>query len=91
MKYRVFKFHDAISVTDGYVTFKVDQEVMDAVVIRLQDVFAPPALDSYANSIAIALELIASDGEQWKSLRAIADYFSEQASISWDTNRKIPD
>jgi hypothetical protein len=70
-------------------------EVEDAVVIRRQDVFAPPALDAYANAINVALELPSERSiagiEQAKKLRDIADYFHEQAKLSWDTHRKVPD
>ena len=62
----------------------------DAVVIRRQDVFAPPALDAYANSIRVALALAPQNGVT-AQLAKIADYFHEQAVISWDANRKLPD
>lgn len=69
--------------------------VEDAVVIRCQDVFAPPALDAYANAISVALELDAActtePNPRATQLRAIADYFHEQAVLSWDTDRKLPD
>lgn len=66
----------------------------DAVVIRRQDVFAPPALDAYANAITVALELTVhgvSNSERARRLKDIADYFHEQAKLAWTTNRKIPD
>lgn len=67
----------------------------DAVVIRLQDVFAPPALDAYANSITVAIEMMQglddADPIKVKRLREIASYFHEQARISWETERKVPD
>lgn len=76
-------------------------EVDDAVVIRRQDAFAPPALDGYANSITVAIEAIrnANDGEDIteeaaatiRRLTGISDYFHSQARLSWDTNRKLPD
>lgn len=62
--------------------------VPDAVVIRRQDVFAPPALDAYANSISIALEISEAPNTH---LQVIADYFHEQACEAWQTDRKIPD
>jgi hypothetical protein len=81
----------------------VPDALEDAVVIRRQDVFAPPALDAYANAIVTvieALKAIAVDGEdatleeandQVRRLQAIADYFHTQALMSWDTERKVPD
>jgi hypothetical protein len=69
-------------------------EVEDAVVIRRQDVFAPPALDAYANAITVALELIVegvSSSDRAKRLRHIADYFHQQAELAWNTERKVPD
>lgn len=71
----------------------VSGEVPDAVVIRRQDVFAPPALDSYANSITVAMQLVPETGEPGikERLSAIADYFHDQAEQSWHTDRKLPD
>ena len=67
--------------------------LQDAVVIRRQDVFAPPALDAYANSIAVALTLDpeAPSTDWGQRLRAISDYFHEQAALAWQQHRKIPD
>jgi hypothetical protein len=68
----------------------LEREVEDGVVIRLQDAFAPPALDAYANSIVCATELMGESPERDR-LREISDYFSEQAALSWATKRKLPD
>lgn len=70
-----------------------ETSIDDAVVIRRKDVFAPPALDAYANSIMIALSLDPeSTHSDWgQDLQEIADYFHQQAALSWVTNRKIPD
>lgn len=76
--------------------------IEDAVVIRRQDVFAPPALDAYSSAIQTAIELMAavlpmdSDAtealaDQVKELRGIADYFHSQAQEAWLSSRKIPD
>lgn len=65
-------------------------ELPDAVVIRQQDVFSPPALDAYANSIEVALSLAKPD-EITARLRAIADYFHQKASEAWHMHRKLPD
>jgi hypothetical protein len=68
----------------------------DAVVIRRQDVFAPPALDAYANAINAGVEVASRCGadlstSRVEDLQRIAEYFHEQAAMAWDTNRKIPD
>jgi hypothetical protein len=68
--------------------------VPDAVVIRRQDVFAPPALDAYANAIATAVEVMkVSMGfeDQAALLMGVADYFSDQAAKAWQERRKLPD
>jgi hypothetical protein len=62
----------------------------DAVVIRRQDIFAPPALDAYSNSILVSLAMM-GPGETKERLKDIASYFHEQAVLSWDTDRKVPD
>lgn len=64
--------------------------ISDAVVIRRQDIFAPPVLDAYASSILIALQL-QEDPSKYAGLRAIADYFHQQATLAWNTQRKVPD
>jgi hypothetical protein len=95
---------------DKYIVFKREQwerfwfratpedimptELEDAVVIRRQDAFAPPALEAYANAITITLQLHRDDtvtGPHVKRLQEIADYFHSQAAAAWDTHRKIPD
>lgn len=94
-------------MSDKYVVFKredweesgvsrmnaLPQPIEDAVVIRRQDVFAPPALDAYANSISVALALLPEEVELdgKTDLQEIADYFADQAAQSWQTDRKIPD
>lgn len=76
---------------DKYVVFKMDGTLVeDAVVIRRQDLFAPPALDSYANSISIAAMML-EPGEQRLKMQDVADYFHAQAVASWETERKLPD
>ena len=69
----------------------VDYEAHDSVVIRLQDVFAPPALDAYANSITVALQFIDPSTVEAKHLQSVADYFHEAARQSWEIDRKVPD
>jgi len=73
--------------------------VDDAVVIRRQDVFSPPAFDAYANSIMVTIEALNARGITHEGnnpsmvdrLGSIADYFHAQADMAWDTDRKIPD
>jgi hypothetical protein len=74
-----------------YIQAKAEAtEIEDAVVIRRQDAFAPPALDAYANGIRLATSLAPQNGLT-KELNAKADYFHEQAVLSWDAVRKLPD
>lgn len=69
--------------------------IRDGVVIRRQDVFAPPALDAYANAILTALQLdsmsTTEPNPRATQLGEIADYFHEQAELAWHTDRKLPD
>jgi hypothetical protein len=74
--------------------------VPDAVVIRLQDIFAGPALHAYASSISTVMEIAqASDTpvsvfrpEQWERLNQIRDYFFQQALEADDIRtKKVPD
>lgn len=94
-------------MNDKYIVFKREDwedavragelpEVEDAVVIRRQDIFAPPALDCYANSIQTAIEMLQATAMSGNvdgiaELRDIADYFAEQAAKSWSEQRKLPD
>lgn len=89
-KYVVFKRDDVIKVTDGYVTFSTEAELPDAVVIRRQDLFAAPALDTYASMIAMVAGNV-SDPEVGKELLAIADYFEDQAQLAAAEGYKLPD
>lgn len=96
-----------------YMTFKRDElekwmannpspglpsPVPDAVVIRRQDAFAPPALDAYANAIMCVIEVLSPMSAEDEALydklgdlQDISDYFHAQASVSWDAERKLPD
>jgi hypothetical protein len=89
-KYYVFKRSDNIAITDGYVTFATDAELPDGVVIRRQDLFAAPALDTYASMIAMVAHNV-SDPELGKELLAIADYFADQARLAHEEGKKLPD
>lgn len=87
---------------DKYVVFKRDQfdagvsaPLDDAVVIRLQDVFASAALYTYANTIAVALSVLRTtdgvDRDLLSSLQSTADYFAECAEDAGDYAGKLPD
>lgn len=68
------------------------EPIEDAVVIRLQDVFAAPALWTYAHCIALAGSLLkAGDDPHGDGLLKIADYFSEMATLAAESKSKIPD
>lgn len=110
-KYIVFKrddydelIGDADEKEDGHVVSALIDQLdrvwlRDAVVIRRQDLFAAPALDTYANSITIAIDVLTKcqpggedDTDVVKRLQEVADYFHEQAQKSWETQgRKLPD
>ena len=91
-------------MAEKYLVYKNDggapgEQVDDAVVIRRQDVFAPPALDAYANAIQTTLEALRAGDVAGEvtvpaicaRLQGIADYFSDQAAKSWTEQRKLPD
>jgi hypothetical protein len=71
--------------------------VPDAVVIRLQDIFAGPALHAYSSSISTAIEIMDLD-RTWSRpgmksrLEEIRDYFFQQALEADDIRtKKVPD
>lgn len=85
-----------------YIVFKRDEfmaqgtaaEIEDAVVIRRQDMFAPPALDCYANAIQTCIEVLTNGSAptgRTLQLQGIADYFHDQAAKAWTEQRKLPD
>lgn len=87
---------------DKYIVFKKSEwerekyctPVEDAVVIRRQDAFAPPALDAYANAIQCVIEVLCNGMKpsgKTEQLQGIADYFHDQAAKSWSEQRKLPD
>lgn len=82
-------------MTEKYIVTKLDgTPVDDAVVIRRQDMFAPPALDCYANAIQTCVEVLCNGGPpsgKTMQLQQIADYFHDQAAKSWTEQRKLPD
>lgn len=65
-------------------------EVRDAVVIRRQDLFASPALATYAACIAITAACTDNDITK-KSLTDVADYFQRQAELAAAEGYKLPD
>lgn len=76
----------------------LEHEVDDAVVIRRQDMFAGPALHTYAASIDVAVKIASAQrvddlrvARQIGDLRRIADYFHQQATLCDDTAGKLPD
>lgn len=88
-KYIVFKRVDNTGGINIY-----GEPLEDAVVIRKQDVFAPPALDAYANSIMVVIEALKVTGSEpglVPRLQKIADYFRAQAEDAYDMQRKLPD
>lgn len=84
-KYIVFKREDFENTSEVLLA-----EIEDAVVIRLQDIFAAPALYTYYNSIQVAMTLLPPN--ERAALLPIADYFHEMATMADKTDhRKIPD
>lgn len=107
-KYVVFKRHDwddmkARMATPGGnlilphpLRVLMDKAVTDGSVIRRQDMFSPPALDAYANSIMVAVTAMMVDPGGYNTalverLTKVADYFHRQAIAAWETERKLPD
>lgn len=91
----------ARSVLNGLAEKVLD----DAVVIRLQDQFAPPALDAYANSMLTVVEQlrliiptlpVGPERDRLESISKSLDdtshYFHEKAAEAWSRDdRKLPD
>lgn len=99
VKYIVFKrdefnkWWQQIVATDEDYKVTWPSPVTDAVVIRKQDVFAPPALDAYANSIAVVIQLLnqmEEHADTVAALSSVADYFHSAAAESWQMSRKTP-
>jgi len=90
-KYIVFKRADFERYVSGEpAPSYVPHELRDAVVIRRQDLFAAPALATYASCIAIA-RMTASDELVRKSLLDVGDYFERQAQLAAAEGFKLPD
>lgn len=64
----------------------------DAVVIRRQDLFASPALATYANCIALSARLNSINGDERmsKRLMRVSDYFESQAQLAAEEGFKYP-
>lgn len=95
-KYIVFKrkeFEALIrDVTPGPHSARavLEESLADATVIRGQDLFAAPALDSYANSISLAAMFMPL-GDERNYLMSVADYFHRRADESRGIAFKTPD
>jgi len=72
------------------LTEALELRLEDAVVIRRQDLFAAPALATYASMIGMVAQNI-SNPTVSKELLSIADYFDHQAGIAADEGYKLPD
>jgi hypothetical protein len=75
-----------------------DNTIGDAVVIRLQDIFAGPGLHGYAAAIQTAIDIARSlPGDaahlaQWEGLEELRDFFHEQAILAdQHPRKKLPD
>lgn len=96
-KYVVFKRSDWENRSRASLSMLPQQIVKDAVVIRRQDLAAPPILDAYANFYLSLRELLQESpitDEVATHLAAcdrLATYFHDQATAAWETNRKWPD
>jgi hypothetical protein len=89
-KYATFKMEHALSITDGYITFRTSDVLPDAVVIRRQDKFASPCLATYAAMIGL-VAMNHTDAKVRADLLDISDYFERQAALAADEGYKLPD
>ena len=88
-KYITFPRDRMILVTEGFGTFRLDDEVEDAVVIRRQDTFASPCLFAYSAMISIVAKNH-PDPAVGKELQIIADYFHDQGVLAGEEGYKLP-
>lgn len=88
-KYVTFPRDRVILVTDGFMSFRVDDEILDAVVIRRQDTFASPCLLAYASMISIVAKNHPVP-EVARELQIIADYFHAQGVLAGEEGYKLP-
>lgn len=103
-KYIVFKRDEFNKRVQQGLTPLDANVVLDAVVIRRQDMAAPPLLDAYSNfylAVKDILVTLSENGqeslfnqsqlnERIRKCDELAQYFHEQATASWDTHRKFP-
>ena len=69
-----------------------DLAIADAVVIRRQDLFASPALATYAATIGmVSVALKQSGARHTEDLLKVADYFQRQSELAADEGWKYPD
>lgn len=107
-KYVVFKTKDVTwrgNGDDEFASITRRQAVDDAEVIRRQDAFARPALETYANSVGTVAQemMIAVAGkpdtdpdikelrQKAHQLQDIADHFAEAAELAAHGIAKLPD
>jgi hypothetical protein len=64
--------------------------LQDATVIRGQDLFAANALDVYANSIGITMQVMDNRTKR-EALSKVADYFHQRAQQAHMIGYKLPD
>jgi len=88
-KYVTFRRDKMLFLSDGYLTFRVDDELTDAVVIRRQDTFASPCLFAYSSMISIVAKNH-QDPVVAKELQIIADYFHDQGVLAAEEGFKLP-
>lgn len=99
-KYIVFKRDDWERWVDKQMELDHSLPLMpveEVVVIRLQDVFAGPALHAYSSSVSTIIETLEAEnvvlgGNLMSRLHRVRDYFFEQALAADDVRtRKVPD
>lgn len=87
-KYITFRRADIIVALSADPSL-AELEITDAVVIRRQDLFASPALATYASMIATAIAL-APESPNRSELRQIGDYFQRMSELAADEGYKLP-
>jgi hypothetical protein len=94
-KYVVFKRRDYHKRADVGLVPLDEDIVTDAVVIRRQDMAAPPILDAYASFYLAVKDILESqpvyDQDSVAKCKELADYFHAQAAEAWNADRKFPD
>jgi len=96
-KYVVFKRSEFNEWFQGthQMPGKMPTPLNDAVVVRTRDVFAGPALHSYASAVLTVKDMLLSMGSLGKkdeeSLQEIAEYFSARAMEADERiDKKVP-